>query len=152
VLMYQTTVLIRRPRRNAINHGGGEIDIAVNPPQQLIIDQRRKIADHRLGDRAILGKIVTRKNRDRTRAGIPPGHQTGDKSCRQRAHGATRVAAQHFKIGNDHVPIGVEAAVGVADIASLGDGDGHQRGLLIAEVSQVRVVVGGRVDSGEGAN
>ncbi len=78
-------------------------------------------ATHPGGDRAVAGQVVAGHQGDRSGVGPAAGGEPGDQPGRRRADRRGEVAAQRAMSACTSSPVAVEAAVGAAQVAGLGD-------------------------------
>ena len=134
-----------------VDHGRHDGHRVPEPGGQVFIDEPGQVADDPLGQRAVAGRVVAGHERERARAGPPPGRDPGDQARGSGAHDPGRVVAQRLDVGLDLGPAGVEAAVGAAEVPGLGHRDRDHGQLGSLEVAQPRIVVVRRVGSREAA-
>ena len=99
-----------------------ETDV-VDPVGEVGVDQLGEVADHAGGDRAVAGQVVARHERERAGVGAAPGGEPATSRAGAVRTSAVGSRAQRRDVGLHLGVVAVEAAVGAAQVAGLGDGD-----------------------------
>ena len=129
--------------RDPVHHRRGEVDVLVDPAEQVRIEEIDQITNDLLGDDTVLRQVVARQDGDGPGTAAPAGEKSGGQPGGQRPDGCALIDAQRGDVIAHCV--GVEVSVRSSEITRLGDRDGDQRDLGASEIVQVRLVVGRRV-------
>jgi hypothetical protein len=135
-------VLRRRARRDPVDHRRHDRHRLGSPRGQRGLERLGDFADDARGDRAVARDVVAGHERERSGVGRGVVRRGRRQACRRGRDKRRRVAAQRLEIGPDVGAVGVQPAVGPADVARLGHRDGHGGEVGRGEVLQPGVVLG----------
>ncbi len=144
------SVVVGRPRRDAVDHRRHEGDVRVDPRGERVVDERGEVADDAGDHGAVVRHVVVGHDGDRPGTCGASSEQTGDELARGRRDDAgQRIRLQRSDVGADVISIDVEAAGGVAAVAGLGDGARDDCDGRVGEVPTQGVEVVRRVHGAE---
>ena len=151
-LLHGPVVVRGGPRRDPVDGGGDGRHGGLDPGGQPGVDGLGEIPDDAGGDRSVAGQVVAGYERDRARVGPAAGGQPGDQPAGRGPDGTAQVAAQGLDVRPDRGVVPVESAVGPAQVAGLGHGEGDGSDLRRGDVAEPGVVVGRGVRTGHSAD
>ena len=125
-------------RCDAVDRRAHERDVRADPVRETAVDQRGEPGHSARHERAVVGDVVARHDRDRSDVGPSAGIQAEDQAAEHRLSGGG-AGAQRVEIAL-HLGVGeVGVAVGVESVPAFGDGEGDHRDLRGGQVATERV-------------